>query len=282
MNVGEKALAKAQAKADSLSIAFPDKEMVKRALAPIQGVCHYCKMLRKLDDWVYMPENGQRSAYCWYCLHKSEHAQNIGVKACIDNSEAFIRECISQIVPDYWVMLQPPRWSVSDVKVHAKTQMLREAVRRYTPCIGRFSRRWHYNEVDYIDSCKPCCKVSGRVYCTRIGFLCWKCMYASAYDYETHRTQVDVKLKQRLVCEGARFLAVMAGLDDKVPCLQGTWGLQWIEWGRNAIETTDETLSWPMCPDLEADQARLDRLRLAREKEQEVKSQKRLGKLRGA
>lgn len=263
MNKAKAQLARMWERAAEYNIALPDADMVIRTIEPVRGICPCCKELRKPNDWVYMPNVGQLEVYCWDCLPKSDHARNVGVRAALNDSALFVQGCIDQVVPSRWAVKRPRRWTKTDATDILLTEMLKEAIRRFTPCIGSFSRRWHYNGVDYIDSHKPCKNRKAKTYCTRVGFLCVDCLYTSAYDYETARTQVDLKMRKRLICEGSRFLAIMAGLSSQVPELQDTWGLNWIDWGRSAVETTDECLTWPFCPSLEADEDRLGKLERA-------------------
>lgn len=251
-----KQLATARQDAAALGIHFPDKQLVLRALAPMHNICPSCKAVQPLEEWVYLPKEGQLEAYCWNCLHKSDYARQVGVKQTVDESEAFIQDCVQQIVPDAW-LIKRAEFEVYDIRERVMQSMYAEAVRRFTPCMGRFSRRWHINELDYIDSHLPCRKAARKIYCTRLGFICSECIHESAYLHRTHLTQRDEKLKLRLVCEGSRFLAIMAGLSSKVPGLESTWALQWIDWGRSEVVTTDSCLTWPFCPDLEADEVRL-------------------------
>ena len=246
-------------------LRLPDREVVRKALAPTDERCPNCKKHRNYADFIYLvlPDCAVCECCCYHCLSSTDTAGSLGVGQCLLASERYVDNIVSQCVLDKMLLIELHR--KRDIPVRQWVELgIADVIGRNwgEGCTGRWARTISPGGVPF-DTTLPCCgenKPKRNRYFTRNGLLCMPCLGSlSSEEVDPRRLSAklrpEIKQRQRLICEGVRHAIWLASLERYLPGMpqpgdfserNPPWGIDWIDWLRERVETTDHWEDRPL------------------------------------
>jgi len=262
-----------------LWLVVPSKDLVLWTLHTPDERCPNCRKVRNANDMIYMDPYGSPSAACWYCAPQSQTCKDMGIATALRESALYIDSICEAVNPARWKIKAPKAISATvaigtTFTLADKRQLVSEAAAKsilrcirenrpkdvhYTSsdiveCSGTYSRKFmgDYGDVSkpYIDSHAECPyhineKRGCRSMFSAMGTTCTKCIRRRcSRDDFTRSKMLDIKMRQRLACEGLRY-AVWLSQREKY-LIPNMWPggatdpvrIPWVDWLTGDIVST--------------------------------------------
>ena len=229
MKIGEHLLA-------ITNLRLPDIAFVKQTLHTVGEICPACLKQRNAEEMVWQPNAAPASACCIHCVHLTPYAQDVGIRRTLVESEDYVLDLFQTIDPYKWLLKPSRRIRLRD-RVADACAFAVQTNWNDGKCIGRFTSVPHVNGINFVTKHRPCIMKNrgGYSYFSRFGNLCSLCLPCSASS-KSFQKHIDLKERQRAICEGMRYALFLSGHFDKLVEIPRTgsaeypYTLDWIDW----------------------------------------------------
>lgn len=255
-------------------LIVPSRQLVLWTLHTLDERCPNCRMMRNASDMIFIDPYTAPTAVCWYCAPTSQICKDKGTATVLRESGAYIDSIVQAVDPAKWGIQLPRKnsggftvsyasqlaseaaaWSIIRCNRENKTKDVHGTFGDSIRCGGTYSRNFmgDYGDVGsaYIDSHAKCFyekETHSRVHrflFSAMGTTCTKCVKRRCNRGAITRSKMlDIKMRQRLACEGLRY-AVWLGMreDYLIPNMWpgGTADpvrIPWIDWLTGDVVST--------------------------------------------